>query len=51
MFQFPPFASALIVRMTALRAAGFSHSETRGSYGHLHLTPDYRSVSRPSSPP
>ena len=32
MFQFPPFASeAMLPRMTALQAAGLSHSETRGS--------------------
>ena len=31
MFQFPPFASAHLARMTALQAAGFSHSDIRGS--------------------
>ena len=32
MFQFPPFASRRITRgMTALQAAGLSHSDTRGS--------------------
>ncbi len=33
MFQFPPLASPLIVVMTALQAAGLSHSETPGSPG------------------
>ncbi len=33
MFQFPPLASPLIVVMTALQAAGLSHSETPGSLG------------------
>ena len=31
MFQFPPFASAPLARMTALQAAGLSHSDIRGS--------------------
>ena len=50
MFQFPAFASLLLARITALQTVGFSHSDIRGSYGHLHLTAAFRSLSRPSSP-
>ena len=49
MFQFPAFASA-IGRIVRLQRTGLSHSEIRGSIGHLRLTPAYRSLSRPSSP-
>ena len=31
--------------------AGFSHSDIRGSSGHVPLTAAYRSLSRPSSAP
>ena len=30
---------------------GLSHSDTRESFGYVHLIPDFRSLSRPSSPP
>ena len=34
-----------------LASIGLPHSDIRGSYGYLHLTPAFRSLSRPSSPP
>ena len=37
--------------MIRLQRIGLPHSEIRGSFGYLHLTPAFRSLSRPSSPP
>ena len=49
MFQFPAFASLL--KDSTITDTGLPHSDIRGSYGYLHLTPAFRSLSRPSSPP
>ena len=49
MFQFPAFA--FLFRNNTLAGIGLPHSEIRGSFGYLHLTPAFRSLSRPSSPP
>ena len=51
MFQFPPLASATFVaddRPSGGRVVPFGDPRVKG---HLHLTADYRSLSRPSSPP
>ena len=49
MFQFPAFA--FLNGMIPLQGIGLPHSDIRGSFGYLHLTPAFRSLSRPSSPP
>ena len=36
---------------TRLATSGLSHSDTRESFGYVHLIPAFRSLSRPSSPP
>ena len=51
MFQFPPFASTpqgVDDRPSGGRVFPFGDPRV---VGHLHLTADYRSLSRPSSPP
>ena len=51
MFQFPPFAPAphgAGDRPSGGRVVPFGDPRVKG---HLHLTADYRSLSRPSSPP
>ena len=51
MFQFPPFASPACAgddRPSGGRVVPFGDPRVKG---HLHLTADFRSVSRPSSPP
>ena len=51
MFQFPPFASPKFIgddRPSGGRVVPFGDPRVKG---HLHLTADYRSLSRPSSPP
>ena len=51
MFQFPPFASPACAgddRPSGGRVVPFGDPRVKG---HLHLTADYRSLSRPSSPP
>ena len=47
---FSSLRSPQLTLMTVLQTAGLSHSEIRGSNGHLHLPAAYRSLSRPSSP-
>ena len=42
MFQFPAFAFSL-QRMILLLSIGLPHSDIRGSFGYLHLTPAFRS--------
>ena len=49
MFQFPTFAFPC--GNDTFPDIGLPHSEIRGSCGYLHLTPAFRSLSRPSSPP
>ena len=51
MFQFPPFASmplGMDDRPSGGRVVPFGYPRVKG---HLHLTADFRSLSRPSSPP
>ena len=47
MFQFSALASISDISITD----GLSHSDTRGSIGYVRLIPNFRSLSRPSSPP
>ena len=51
MFQFPPLASLIIHRDNSPSGYWVVPFGNPGVTGHLHLTRDYRSLSRPSSPP